>query len=180
LDIEKPFLYNYEYSRESAELRELVAFIRHGRMQEPTYWAPNPAFGWPEWPDRSYLCIPQTERLWRLSALAESHAKVHHLLNPPPFERPATREGRASFAARYNDQLRALSLARLRVDWTAKETFALLREIYGERAPYGDVTAMERAQRRTHRVLVAFILRAKAGIEHGLWFPPFGSYVIRS
>jgi hypothetical protein len=179
LDLERAFLHNYEFSRESSELREWVASIREGRIEEPTYWSAAPTFGWPQWPQEGYLGIPQAERLWRLSALAQSCPRVRELLHLSLEGRVATREGRAASAARYNDQLRALSIARLRVDWTARETFALLREIYGEQTPYSDVTALERAQRRAHRYLTAFTLRAKAQISGGQWFPPFGAYLIR-
>jgi hypothetical protein len=176
---ELPILYNYEFSRESAWVRRQVEFIRYGHVMPPTYWSPNPAFGWREWPTQNYLSIPEVERLRRLYGLLSGHEQFVALLRPPTILAPATREGRASFAARYSDQLRALSIARLRTDWTAVETFALLREIYAKRVPYSDVTAMERAQRKAHRFLVSFVLRAEERIKEGLWFPPFGGYVIR-
>ena len=63
------YLHDYEYSRESAWIREQVDFIRYGRIEAPTYWSPNPAFGWPEWPNKSYLSIPANERQKRLPKL---------------------------------------------------------------------------------------------------------------
>jgi hypothetical protein len=171
-------LYNYEFSRESAWIGKQVEFIRYGRVTSPSYWSPNPSFGWSEWPLQSYLSIPELERLRRLYGLLSEHEQFVELLRPPKILTPATREGRASNAARYTDQLRALSVARLRVGRTAAETLTLLAQLY-DPSPYRDTTALERAQRKAHRFLVSFILRANERIKNGLWFPPFGGYVIR-
>jgi hypothetical protein len=173
-----PLEHNYEYSREAAELRELVAFMRQGSIPGPTYWESIPD-GWPEWAERSYRSIPQAERLRRLEALAESDERFRDLLRPPQLPGPPYRTGRASDAARYRDQLRALMVARLRVQGTAVETLELLWQAYGPGVPYRDVTALERARRKAHRFLVSFLFRARAQLEHGCWFPPFGGYLVR-
>jgi hypothetical protein len=67
------FLHDYEYLRESPWVQEQVDFIRHGHIQVPTYWAPSPSFGWPEWPAQGYLSIPQDERQRRLQVLAATN-----------------------------------------------------------------------------------------------------------
>jgi len=175
---ELPILYNYEFSRESAWIREQVEFIRHAQNSAPTYWSPSPSFGWPEWPLQSYLSIPELERLRRLYGLTSAQERFAELLNPPKILAAPTRTGRASYRAGYADQLRALSVARLRVGRTAAETRALLAQLY-DPSPYAEETALERAQRKAYRVLVRFVLLAKAQLAHGRWFPPFGAYVIR-
>jgi hypothetical protein len=176
---ELPILYNYEYSRESVWIREQVDFIRHGPVPSATtYYSPNPSFGWPEWPVQSYLSIPENERLRRLYSLLRDHEQFVELLHPPKIYASPTRTGRASYAARYADQLRALSVARLRISHTAAETLALLGQLH-DPPTYTDTTALERAQRKAHRLLVRFVLLAKAQLTHGHWFPPFGAYIIR-
>jgi hypothetical protein len=66
-------LHDYEYSRESGWIREQVDFIRHGQIPAPTYWSPNPSFGWSEWPEESYLSIPDDERKKRLQRVAATN-----------------------------------------------------------------------------------------------------------
>jgi hypothetical protein len=107
---ELPILYNYEFSRESGWIGEQVEFIRCGHSTSPTYWAPNPAFGFPEWPAQGYLSIPEVERLKRLYGLLSEHGRFVELLNPPKILPLRTRTGRASYRAGYGDQLRALSV----------------------------------------------------------------------
>jgi hypothetical protein len=181
LQTELSKLYCYEFSRESLALRDRVAFIRHGKIEESSYWSPFHTFGWLEWPEQSYLSIPQAERVQRLEALALADGKVIELL---PREQSAkiserdTRTGRASAQARYRDQLRALSVARLRVNYGVEETRQILTRTYGHE-PYSDVTALERAKRKAHRFLIRFVLQAEAHIAQGLWFPPFGNHIIR-
>jgi hypothetical protein len=171
--------HNWEFSREALEIRDRVEFFRSGSITGPTYWAAIPDFGWPEWPEHSYLSIPQAERNRRWEALAVNDVRFRELLQPPQLPAGPGRTGRAAAAARYRDQLQALMVARLRVKWTAVETLGLLKEAYGFEVRYSDVTALERAQRKAHRFLAEFIFRTRTQLEHGRWFPPFGGYVIR-
>jgi hypothetical protein len=67
-------LHDYEFSRESAWIREQVEFIRYGQIPAPSYWSPLPTFGWPEWwPAHSYLSVPEEERKSRLQLLAATN-----------------------------------------------------------------------------------------------------------
>jgi hypothetical protein len=59
-------LLSYERSRDDKCIRERVAFIRSGTIEEPAYWAPDPNFGWPEWPETSFLAIDAATRAQRL------------------------------------------------------------------------------------------------------------------
>jgi hypothetical protein len=59
-------LLSYERSRDDKRIRERVASIRSGTIEEPTYWAPNPDFGWFEWPLSPFLSIDPHERARRL------------------------------------------------------------------------------------------------------------------
>jgi hypothetical protein len=180
LQRELPALYCYEFSRESQALRDSVEFVRHGKITELTYWQPCPEFGWAEWPAQSYLSIPQAERLERLNALTLRNEKILELFPKPIVKTPARprHTGRASDEARYHDQLRSLSVARLRVNFSAAEALELLSRTNG-RALYSDTTALERAKRKAHRFLIGFILRAETQIAHGLWFPPFGNHIVK-
>jgi hypothetical protein len=156
--------------------------MRQGSIPSPTYWESIPDFGWPEWPEQSYRSIPQTERLRRWEALAANKVQFRELLRellPALLPEGPLRTGRAAAAARYRYQLRALMVARLRVQWTAVQTLEFLRQAYGPEVPYSDVTALERTQRKAHRFLVGFLFRARAQLEHGCWFPPFGGYLVR-
>jgi hypothetical protein len=177
---ELPILYNYEFSRESAWIRGQVAFVRRGTIAGSTYWAPNPSFGW-SWPAQSYLSIPERARLKRLYAMMEADARDRELLqilSPPPITQPSRRTGRASPMARYRYQLLALSVARLRVGHTASETLTILDAEFKKDSPFADVSALERSQRKAHRFLVSFVLKARQQLEHGRWFPPFGPYIV--
>jgi hypothetical protein len=179
-DFEERILYCYEFSRESQALRERVAFIRYGTLPEPTYWAPSSDFGWAEWPAQRYLSVAQTERVRRLGILAVTKERHASLFPRETTERTAGRKrtGRASDAARYHDRLRALSVARLRVNHGAAETLQILERIDGRKV-YSDTTALERAKRKVHQFLVEFVWRAETQIEHGRWFPPFGIHLIQ-
>jgi hypothetical protein len=73
---EKEFLYSYEFSRESEAIRKRVAFIRHAQISQPTYWAPIPDFGWPEWPKGPLLLLPVADRIERRKKLSEPNAKI--------------------------------------------------------------------------------------------------------
>jgi hypothetical protein len=59
-------LLSYERSRDDKHIRERVASIRSGTIEEPAYWAPNPDFGWFEWPLSLFLSIDPPERARRL------------------------------------------------------------------------------------------------------------------
>lgn len=210
-------LFCYEFSRESQEIRDRVDFIRHGQIDAPTYWTPNPAFGWPEWPAKPYLSIPQAERERRIKillALNDDHILALRA-RPPSGDykssgktisvylsddatldeqidaaaalirienrgaKPARKRqtGHGATKAGIHDQLRALSVLRLRRYYTAPETLLLLEKTSG-RQVYADETAMERAKRRARRHLCGFHLRALDRIRHGLWFPPFGKHLL--
>jgi hypothetical protein len=52
----------YERTRDDNYIKERVAFIRTGSVELPSYWSPNPDFGWAEWPELSFLAVPAPER----------------------------------------------------------------------------------------------------------------------
>jgi hypothetical protein len=66
---EIPYLFSYEFARECSGVRENVKFIRYGIIEPPTYWSPNPKFGWAEWPRHPYLWVPTLERQKRIREL---------------------------------------------------------------------------------------------------------------
>jgi hypothetical protein len=195
---ELPVLYNYEFSRSSARLREWVKFIRRGKIKGPTYWTPDPQFGWPQWPQQPYLAIPAEERADRLQALFKKDTSADELLalREQLFRRegPKLEEifsallrlpnaasqnravGRAATKAKYRDELRSLAVYRLREyhsPQVACRMYNTAYTAYGQ--TYGDVDALEKARRKAHRYLTAFVLSAAANASRGLWFPPFGT-----
>lgn len=85
---------------------------------------------------------------------------------------------RSASTARYRDQLRTLSVHRLRQHYSAPDVLELLREHYRKSA-YNDPSNLDRAKRRCASYIVAFSLRAQEQIRQGRWFPPFGPYLIK-
>jgi hypothetical protein len=82
-------LHDYEFSRESGPIHEQVNFIRYRHLPAPNYWSPNREFGWPEWPEHSYLSIPREERLARLQKLAgTNYDEIRALSVRPPVQGP--------------------------------------------------------------------------------------------
>jgi hypothetical protein len=80
------------------------------------------------------------------------------------------RTGRAASIATVHDQLRALSVYRLRQYYSGAESRALLRNAYPE-APFSTVAAMDRAGHKVPKYLDNFERKAVAQISSGLWFP---------
>jgi hypothetical protein len=196
---ERPILYCYEFSRESSSLRETVDYMRNGRPEEPTYWSNIPDFGWSEWPFYPFLSIPESERRRRIEqlltpnpvseivlALAEQPpgssfweqqlaiAKSIRAQSTPVLK--ASRKGRRANAL--HDQLRALSVYRLRQYHSARKVIGILREHF-RKAAYNDPSNLDRAKRELPKHLTAFVLRAQGRIQKGCWFPPFGPYLIK-
>jgi hypothetical protein len=82
-------LHDYEYSRESGWIKDRVDFIRHGTIEEPTYWSPRSSWGWSEWPAEGYLSIPETIRRQRLQILfARNYDELLALSVRPPITGP--------------------------------------------------------------------------------------------
>jgi hypothetical protein len=195
---ELPILYNYEFSRESGDLREDVDFIRHGQPSEPTYWSNIPDFGWPEWPELPFLTISPAERQRRIALLSSPPDPITDIvqalaelpLDSPPVEQQRAivkhiREQYTSVkplprnrSASYRDRLRALSVYRLRQHYSAPDVLKLLQEHY-RKAAYNHPGNIDRAKREFMRHLYAFVLRAQDQARKGQWFPPFGPYLIR-
>jgi hypothetical protein len=192
-----PVLYCYEFSRESISLRETVDYMRHGESHG--YWSPIPDFGWTEWPAEPFLSIPPAERARRIVQLFTPnpvtdvvHALVKQPLNNSIFEQQiaiakhvreqctdgpeAPPKGRRANAL--DDQLRALSITRLRQHHSAREVIDLLQEHFLKVA-YKDPSNLDRAKAKLPRHLTAFVLRAQGQIQEGRWFPPFGPYLIK-
>jgi hypothetical protein len=196
---ELPILYCYEFSRESSSLREIVDYMRYARPEGPTYWLLIPAFGWREWPLYPFLSIPEPERRRRIEQLLTPNPVsdiVHALAEQPPgsslWEQQlaiaksiraqstpvskAPRKGRRANAL--HDQLRMLSVYRLRQHHSAGEVIDILREHF-RKATYNDPSNLDRAKRELPKHLTAFVLRAQGQIQKGCWFPPFGPYLIK-
>ena len=197
---EVPFLFCYEFSRELESIGEMVDFIRHSNMKQPSYWSPIPNFGWKEWPDRPYLWVPRAERekrLARLLTIGEEPVIVDLPVTATITEYvsaleerwrlserqrlfvPSPRRDRSALKSRYQDQLRMLIVHRLSKYYRPKEIFELLKTEYHEIA-YQSPKNISRTLRIFDRHLCAFHLRAQANINAGLWFPPFGRYLIES
>jgi hypothetical protein len=197
---ELPILYCYEFSRESVYLREAVDYLRHGRPAGLTYWSSIPDFGWPEWPKSPILLIPPAERRRRIAqllvpnpitdivcALAEQPpdsslfsrqlAIARHVREQSTPTAKASPRNRSAVAARYRDQLRALSVYRLRRHYRAREVMGLLREHF-RKAAYNDTSSLYKAAKRARQHLAAFVLRAHSQLDKGQWFPPFGPCLI--
>jgi hypothetical protein len=173
--------------------------MRHGQPEEPTYWTPDQNFGWREWPLYPFLSIPQPERARRIAQLfvpnpvadivqatakppcggsifEQQHAIAKHVKEQCTAVPKAPPKGRRANAL--DDQLRALSIYRLRQHYSAREAMDLLQEHFRE-APYKDPSNLDRAKAKLPKHLAAFILLAKNQIEKGRWFPPFGPYLIK-
>jgi hypothetical protein len=196
---EIPFLFYYEFSRELEWIHTLVDFIRHGQAEEPTYWSPIPDFGWKEWPDWPYLRVRQAERQKRLAGLFTVGKEEPVIVDLPVTatitdyvraleerwrvsERqrlfvPSPRRDRSALKARYQDQLRMLSVYRLSKYHRPKEVFERLKGEYRE-IVYTSPKNFSRTLRLFDRHLCAFHLRAQVNINAGLWFPPFGRHLI--
>jgi hypothetical protein len=200
---EIPFLFCYEFSRELEWIRDLVDFIRQGQLEQPSYWSPIPEFGWKEWPTRPYLWVPQAERqkrLGRLFTAGEQESVIvelplnassgdyikelenrvrrsEQLLQSNPFKRRSLRRGRSSAEAKYHDQLRMLSIYRLRKYHRPKDVVELLKREYRKIA-YTSPKHLSETLRTFDRHLCTFHLRAQANINAGRWFPPFGRHFI--
>lgn len=193
---EIPYLYNYEFSRESVQLREMVDFMRHGHIDPPTYWTPNPEFGWPQWPLMPYLSIPAEERACLLETLFRQQTSANDLLNlrtqlfrrgeglnlseiyPALLRLPLApvndqAVGRAAIKAKFNNELRSLAVYRLCECHPPREALRLYNNAYGQ--TYSSVDALGKAKRKARQYLTAFVLNAGANAAQGFWFPPFGT-----
>jgi hypothetical protein len=194
---ELPILYNYEFSRESGDLRDDIDFMRRGRPSGSTYWSPVPDFGWPEWPLLPYLTIPPAERQRRIAMLfaPNSVGDIVQALSEQPLNSALwedqlaiakhVREGCTTAkalprnrSASYRDCLRTLSVYRLRQYHSARETKDLLGEHF-RKAAYNHPGNIDRAKREFMRHLYAFVLRAQDQAGKGYWFPPFGPHLVR-
>jgi hypothetical protein len=197
-DHETPYLYNYEFSRESARLRKWVKFVRMGKIKAPTYWTPNPEFGWLQWPLLPYLSISAEDRARLLETIFRQRTSASELMNlrAQLFQREGPKlpeifsallrlpldptqnqaVGRAAIKAKHNNELRGLAVYRLREHYPAQVARRMYNNIYGQ--TYGDADALEKAKRKARRYLTAFVLKAAANASQGLWFPPFGPSLI--
>jgi hypothetical protein len=132
------FLHDYEYSRESGWMQQQVEFIRYGHIPPPTYWSPNPDFGWPEWPLHSYLSVPADERQKRLQILAATnYDELQALLVRPPITGPsrAGNEIRIFLPEELTvEEQREAVLARLRIETSGREAVQLPRRAQGRAA----------------------------------------------
>jgi len=187
---ELPILYGYEFSRESDSLLAEVDSIRRGS---------RPYFGWPEWPEQPFLSIParqRQERLTRLltpnpandiieaiASLPEDASELDlqiaiavHVREQATQKKDAPRN-RSAAAAKYRDQLRALSIYRLRQHYSAREVLDILREQY-RKAAYSDTASLYKAAKRAEQHLNEFVLRAHSQILSKQWFPPFGWHLL--
>jgi hypothetical protein len=196
---ELPILYCYEFSRESISLRETVDYMRHGQPEESTYWTPDQNFGWREWPLYPFLSIPQPERTRRIaqpfapnpvadivqatakppfggSIIEQQLAIAKHVREQCTAVHKTPPKGRRANAL--DDQLRALSIHRLRQHHSARKVIDLLQEHFLKVA-YKDPSNLDRAKAKLPKHLAAFVLRAQGQIQNGRWFPPFGPYVIK-
>ena len=191
------YLFCYELSRELQWIRATVDLIRHGYMERQSYWSPIKDFGWKEWPERPYLWLPpaeRKERLARLFALGKGpfvddqvksvtqedytralENRLHLAEHQSPIK--MVRSGRSALGARYHDRLRMLSIYRLRQHHSPKEVYEALRSHYRKIA-YNSPKNISRTLHTFDRHLCEFYLKAKSNIDRGLWFPPFGRYLI--
>jgi hypothetical protein len=196
---EIPFLYCYEFSRELKPILETVDFIRRGQLERPSYWSQVSEFGWEQWPDRPYLWVPQAKRerrLARLLAASEEpvivdlpvtatiadHIKaleVRVRMSERPWSSSSIMQrGRSASEAKYHDQLRMLTIYRLRQHHRPQKVCEILHSQYRKIA-YTSSKNLSRSLRTFDRHLCAFYLRAQANIKGGLWFPPFGRHLIK-
>ena len=189
---ELPVLYGYEFSRESDSLLAEVNSIRLGSRR----------FGWPEWPEQPFLSIPARQRQERLTRLLTSDpiSDIIEAIAPLPEDaseldlqiaiavyarEQATQKkdeprNRGAATARYRDQLRALSIYRLRRHYSARKIISLLQETYRKMTYNDDASAsVYKAARRAEQYLDAFVLRAHSQILAKQWFPPFGWHLIK-
>jgi hypothetical protein len=194
---EIPYLFCYEFARECLAVLENVEFMRHGVIEPPTYWSPNPDFGWKEWPVWPYLSVPQAERQKRIAKLLlpnlavdvirirtehpefsdwEVYKAIDSEKNSASANEP--QKGRRALSARYHDQLRGLSIYRLRQYYSARVTLERLAEFY-QKAAYNSSSNLDRGKRQTPKHIAAFCLLAQDRMRHGLWFPPFGPHLIK-
>jgi hypothetical protein len=189
---ELPILYCYEFSRESISLRDAIEHMRRGK----------PGFGWPEWPEQPFLSIPARKRQKRLTRLLtpDPLSDIIEAIATQPEDaseldlqiaiavhvrEQATQKkdeprNRGAATARYRDQLKALSVYRLRRHHSARKIISLLQETYRKMTYNDDASAsVYKAAKRAEQHLDAFALRAHSQILAQRWFPPFGWHLIK-
>jgi hypothetical protein len=90
---------------------------------------------------------------------------------------PALATGRKAPRVRVEARMTALVVYRLRQHFSAYDALSLL-ETTGLQGAFSDEASLEKAKRKALRHLAAFDLRARAAINSGTWFFPFGPTLI--
>jgi hypothetical protein len=84
---------------------------------------------------------------------------------------------RGALPAKYRDQLRMLTIYRLRQYYSDPEMLELLRDRY-QKISHTNAKNLDRTCKTFRRHLWAFCLVAEHALTQGRWFPPFGPHLI--